>query len=88
MSRKMWFALALAAVLAVSYAAGSVAATPRGATDIRSAKITKGLDYLHAQQTDEGGFGSMANTAWAILGQWPAANVWGATPGRSTTRPP
>jgi hypothetical protein len=67
MRRKIWLALALAAVLAVSFAASSVAAKG-SASDPRPKKVTKGLDYLHARQEENGGFYSMANTAWGILG--------------------
>lgn len=68
MSRRVWLALALAAITAASFAASSVAADPRAAADPRPKRITKGLDYFHARQTDAGGFGSMANTAWGIMG--------------------
>jgi hypothetical protein len=68
MSRRLWLALALAVITAASFAASSVAAGPHTAAEPRPRTITKGLDYLHSRQTDAGGFGSMANTAWVILG--------------------
>jgi hypothetical protein len=67
MSRRVWLALALAAVTVVSFAASSVAANSHAA-DPRPRRVTKSLDYFHARQTDAGGFGSMANTAWGIMG--------------------
>ena len=33
-----------------------------------SKRVTKGLDFLHARQQTSGGFGTMATTAWGILG--------------------
>jgi hypothetical protein len=68
MGRKTWFALALVVVVAASFAAGSAVAAPRAASDSRSRKVTRGLDYLHSQQTSGGGIGGMANTAWSIMG--------------------
>jgi hypothetical protein len=68
MGRRVRLALALAAIAAASFAASSVAARPHTASESRPKTVTKGLDYLHSRQTDAGGFGSMANTAWGILG--------------------
>ena len=68
MSRRVWLALTLAVIAAASFAASSVAARPHAASEPRPKTVTKGLDYLHSRQTDAGGFGSMANTAWGILG--------------------
>jgi prenyltransferase beta subunit len=65
-SRKIWLALAVAALVAVSFAASVVAA--RRATDPRTKYTTRALDYLHSRQTDSGGFSTPENTAWAILG--------------------
>lgn len=68
MSRRLWLALALAAITAISFAASSVSASPRAASDPRPKRVTRGLDYFHGRQTDAGGFGSMASTAWGIMG--------------------
>ena len=68
MGRKIWLALALAVVVTVSFAAGAVAAKHKPASDPRPKTVTKGLDYFHARQKSDGGFGTMAATAWVILG--------------------
>jgi hypothetical protein len=65
-SRKIWLALAVAALLAASFAVSVVAA--RGATEDRSKYVTRGLDYLHVRQGSDGGFASVENTSLAILG--------------------
>ena len=79
MSRRIWLALALAAITAASFAASSVAANPHTAADPRPTRITRGLDYFHARQTDAGGFGSMANTAWGIMGAVASGERLGST---------
>jgi hypothetical protein len=66
MSRKIWLVLAITALVAVSFAASVIAA--RRATEERPRFVTRGLDYLHARQGDNGGFVTPSNTAWAILG--------------------
>jgi hypothetical protein len=66
MSRKIWLVLAIAALVAVSFAASVVAA--RRATENRPKQVTRGLDYLHARQGDDGGFATPSNTAWSVLG--------------------
>jgi hypothetical protein len=66
MSRKTWLVLAAAALLMISFAA-SVSAAKRAGDD-RSRYVTRGLDYLHARQSDGGGFGTAENTAMAVLG--------------------
>jgi hypothetical protein len=66
MSRKIWLALAVVALIAASFAASVVAA--KKSSEDRVKYITRGLDYLHARQTTTGGFGSAENTAWAVLG--------------------
>ena len=68
MSRRVWLALALAAITAASFATSSVAAKPHAVSEARPKTVTRGLDYLHSRQTDAGGFGSMANTAWGVMG--------------------
>ena len=68
MGRKIWLALAVAVVVAASFAAGAVAAKQKAAPDPRPKTVTKGLDYFHARQKTDGGFGTMAATAWVILG--------------------
>jgi len=66
MSRKTWLVLAVAALIAVSFAASGLAA--RKSSEDRPRYVTRGLDYLHARQLDNGGFSTAANTAWAVLG--------------------
>ena len=66
MSRKIWLALAVAALLAASFAASVVAS--RRASDPRTKYTTHAFDYLHSRQTDSGGFSTPENTAWAMLG--------------------
>ena len=66
MSRRVWLVLAIAALVAASFAASVVAA--KRATEDRPKQVTRGLDYLHARQRDNGGFGSPENTAWSIMG--------------------
>ena len=68
MSRRVWLALTLAAITAASFAASSVAAKLHAVSEARPKTVTRGLDYLHSRQTDAGGFGSMANTAWGVMG--------------------
>ena len=81
MGRKIWLAPALAVVVAASFAAGAVAAKHRAAPDPRPKTVTRGLDYFHARQRVDGGFGTMAATAWVILGavasgERVGANAW------------
>jgi hypothetical protein len=66
MSRKIWLVLAVAALIAVSFAASVIAA--RKSSEDRPRYVTRGLDYLHSRQRDDGGFLTAANTAWAVLG--------------------
>jgi prenyltransferase beta subunit len=66
MSRKIWLALAIVALIAASFAASVVAA--RRAGDPRTKYTTHAFDYLHSRQTDSGGFSTPENTAWAMLG--------------------
>jgi hypothetical protein len=66
MSRKTWLVLAVAALIAVSFAASGIAA--KRSSEDRPRYVTRGLDYLHARQLDNGGFSTAANTAWAVLG--------------------
>jgi hypothetical protein len=66
MSRRIWLGVAVATLVAVSFAASVVAA--RRATEDRPKQVTRGLDYFHARQRDDGGFATPANTAWAVLG--------------------
>jgi prenyltransferase beta subunit len=68
MGRRSWLTLALAIVLAAGSATSLAGAAPRNASSTRPKTITRGLDYLHSRQQTDGGFGSMANTAWGILG--------------------
>jgi hypothetical protein len=66
MSRKIWLVLAVAALLAGSFAASVIAA--KHAKEDRTKYVTRGLDYLHSRQSDDGGFGTPENTAMAVLG--------------------
>jgi hypothetical protein len=66
MSRKIWLVLAIAALVAVSFAASVIAA--RRASEPRAKYTTHALDYLHARQGSDAGFTNPENTAWAILG--------------------
>ena len=79
MGRKIWLALALAVVVAVSSAAGAVAAKHTAASDPRPKTVTKGLDQFHARQKVDGGFGTMAATAWAIIGAVASGERMGST---------
>jgi len=66
MSRKIWLALAVVALIAASFAASVVAS--KRASDPRTRYSTHAFDYLHSRQTDSGGFSTPENTAWAMLG--------------------
>ena len=79
MGRKIWLALALAAIVAVSFAAGAVAAKHKAASDPRPKTVTRGLDYFHARQKTDGGFGTMSATAWVILGAVASGERIGST---------
>ncbi len=68
MGRKFWLALALAAALAVGVAASATALKRDTPTDPRPKSVTRGLDYFHARQKADGGFGSMTATTWVIIG--------------------
>lgn len=68
MGRKFWLAIALAAALAVGLAASASALKRDTQTDPRPRSVTRGLDYFHARQKEDGGFGSMAATEWVIIG--------------------
>jgi hypothetical protein len=68
MGRKIWLALALAAALAACLVATAAAVRRDTQTDPRPRTVTRGLDYFHAQQKADGGFGSMAATEWVIIG--------------------
>jgi len=79
MGRKIWLALALAVIVAVSFAAGAVAAKHKAPSDPRPKTVTRGLDYFHARQKVDGGFGTMAATAWVILGAVASGERVGST---------
>lgn len=79
MGRKIWLALALAVIVAVSSAGGAVAAKHKAASDPRPKTVTEGLDYFHARQKTDGGFGTMSATAWAILGAVASGERVGST---------
>lgn len=65
-SRKIWLVLALAALVAISFSATVVAA--KRSREERTKFVTRGLDYLHSRQRDDGGFATPSNTGWAVLG--------------------
>jgi hypothetical protein len=79
MGRKTWLAFALAVIVTASFAAGAAAAKHRAASDPRPKTVTKGLDYFHARQKTDGGFGTMAATAWVILGAVASGERVGST---------
>ena len=79
MGRKIWLALALAVIVVASLAVGAVAAKQKAAADPRPKTVTKGLDYFHARQKTDGGFGAMASTAWVILGAVASGERIGST---------
>ena len=66
MSRKIWLVLAIAVLVAASFAASVVAA--KKSKEDRTKYVTRGLDYFHAHQGDDAGFSTPSNTAWAVLG--------------------
>ena len=45
-----------------------MAAKHKATSDPRPKTVTKGLDYFHARQKTDGGFGTMQATAWVIVG--------------------
>jgi len=79
MGRKIWLALALAVIVAAGFAASAVAAKHKAASDPRPKTVTKGLDFFHARQKVDGGFGTMAATAWVILGAVASGERIGST---------
>ena len=79
MGRKIWLAHALAVIVAASFAAGAVAAKHKAASDPRPKTVTRGLDYFHARQKTDGGFGTMSATAWVILGAVASGERVGST---------
>jgi hypothetical protein len=79
MGRKIWLALALAVIIAVSFAAGAMAAKHKAAPGLRPKTVTRGLDYFHARQKVDGGFGTMAATAWVVLGAVASGERVGST---------
>jgi len=68
MGRRTWLTLALATLLAAGSVTSLAGAGPKRFTDPRPKTVTRGLDFLHSRQQTNGGFGSMANTAWGMLG--------------------
>lgn len=65
MGRRIWLALAVAAIAMAAVLASAQAATK----EKRSPKVTRGIDYLHAHQVSTGGINSNAgSTVWTILG--------------------
>jgi len=79
MGRKIWLALSVAVIVAASFAVGAVAEKRKAAPDPRPKTVTKGLDYFHAHQKTDGGFGTMASTAWVILGAVASGERIGST---------
>jgi hypothetical protein len=68
MGSKFWLALTLAAALVVGVAATAAAVRGDTQADPRPTTVTRGLDYFHARQKADGGFGSMNDTEWVIIG--------------------
>jgi len=68
MGRRTWLTLALVTIVVAGTAVGLAVASPKRASNPRPKTITRGLDFLHSRQQTNGGFGTMANTAWGILG--------------------
>ncbi len=66
MSRRIWLVVAIGVLVAASFAASVVAA--RRASEDRPKQVTRGLDFLHARQRENGGFGNPENTAWSVMG--------------------
>ena len=79
MGRRTWLTLALATLLATSSVTGLAGASPKRFSDPRPKSVTRGLDYLHSHQETNGGFGSMADTAWGILGAVASGERMGAS---------
>ncbi|MCX6372406.1 MAG: terpene cyclase/mutase family protein [Actinobacteria bacterium] len=79
MGRKIWLALALAVIVAASFVASAVATKHKAASDPRPKTVTKGLDFFHSRQKADGGFGTMAATAWVILGAVASGERIGST---------
>jgi hypothetical protein len=69
MLKRSWLALAVA----VAFLAMVPAVTARPLT------VTRGLDFLHSQQTSTGGFSGPTATGWAILGAVASGERMGAT---------
>jgi hypothetical protein len=79
MSRWIWPALLLAVIVTATFAATTTAAKRKAQPDPRPKTVTKGLDFLHATQKTNGGFGTMANTAWGIMGAVAAGERMGSS---------
>lgn len=88
MGRRFWLAFALALTTAAALATGSAATPEPAGADPRPRSVLQGLDYIHARQQSDASFGSMPNTAWALLaiagsGERQQAKAWtvsGVTP--------
>lgn len=71
MSRRLVFALAVLTAVLVAAPAAALAARP--------VPVTHGLDYLHAQQRTDAGFGTPIATIWTIIGAVATGERMGAT---------
>jgi hypothetical protein len=67
MSRSIWRALALVLGAAAALAAAPDVFGTSAHAQTRPRQVLRGLDYIHAQQRTDAGFGTAANTSWAIL---------------------
>ncbi len=71
LSRRLVFALAVFAAVLVAAPAAALAARPPS--------VTHGLDYLHAQQRTDAGFGTPIATIWTVIGAVATGERMGAT---------
>ena len=65
--------------LAACFAASAVAAKHTAPRTRARRRSPRGLDYFHARQKSDGGFGTMAATAWVILGAVASGERIGST---------
>jgi hypothetical protein len=62
-----YFPLTMRPAMAKPDTAAPAAVGHAASTDPRPKTVTRGLDYFHARQKTDGGFGTMAATEWVIL---------------------
>ena len=63
MGRRIWLVIAVAAAVLAVVAANA----PGASQEKRSSSVTKGLDYFHARQGANAGFGDPSTTGWVIM---------------------